>query len=259
MQFSVNTNSQKCTIEIQIRTFKPETICIVIYDAAKKGMKYIDRYKTINGEETIYCRMPVSPSIATVVVYNKNSGNISYDTTFQARYRKIDLICKGIVLGNETKSFLRAISWFAQNARVYDYEIGMRVMTEDGLFCFEYIKKIIKKDANGRSYAAVTPAMIGKQSEIITWAYESIKDMTVPAIILIGLHERYHPIYKDDEEKCDIAALKVCLSLGFPKTSLYEAVCKIFIVANSDENEKRYLKIKNYIENFNYNKYYYEN
>lgn len=74
MKYKITTNYAPLTLAVTLKTSSPTKLQLCVYDATDKTRKFTDRYKTINGEETLYVRMPLSPEVAVVEVYNSALG-----------------------------------------------------------------------------------------------------------------------------------------------------------------------------------------
>jgi hypothetical protein len=249
MNFSVNTNNNKCCIELVVFSQMPQQIRIVVYDPKKKDTIYIDRYKTVNDKETFYLRLPQSPKTAVISVFSKGRGNNEHDRTFTYKWKYHDLKTKDLLLKPSTRNFVRFAQEFSENAGVLSHYDSV-YMSNDGKYRIDYVD-----NCRDRKTKTVIPtvARIGDKSKIIEVAHSRFKDKTVPQRMAIMMHEFGHGylnVNPDDESEADINALRILLSMGYPKLELFAVFCKVFHNANSDQNQDRFLKIKNYITNF---------
>ena len=63
----------------------------------------------------------------------------------------------------------------------------------------------------------------------------------------------------DDEVEADLNALLIYLGLGYPRIEAFEVFAQTFISAPTDQNQVRYDKIKQFIDEFEtHNTYLYE-
>ena len=70
----VNTNKKKLSLLTNLEANKPTKVRIVCYDPYKKGAIYMDRWKTINGKETLETRLPQSPEKLMVRIIPENNN-----------------------------------------------------------------------------------------------------------------------------------------------------------------------------------------
>ena len=85
MIYNIPTRYEELTLKIKVRTFSTETIRIVVTDAEQPNTTYTDRYRTFQGENVFFVRMPVSGQSVNVYVFNENNGNLKEgaDTSFE--------------------------------------------------------------------------------------------------------------------------------------------------------------------------------
>lgn len=79
-----------------------------------------------------------------------------------------------------------------------------------------------------------------------------VKDYTVAEIKALLAHEFSHGFINrnpDDEEEADHHAVIICRCYGFSKREIASAFAKVFLRYPSDENVKRFEKIKSQLEN----------
>jgi hypothetical protein len=257
MIFSVPTRHEELTLLIKVKTKSPEKIRVKVIDAEQPNTSFTDRYKTIDGENIFYVRMPVSPKEALVYVYNENVGNlpVGQDNSLSVEsIRKTELEKKLDVIdfGNPlVRSFVNFATRFCYNSGSLS---SGNYVSDDKKFTIQYLPVI--KDMGSEQ---TTPARIDVDSGLIEVSKKHFIDFTIPNRMAILLHEFSH-IYLneniDDEVEADLNGLLIYLGLGYPRIEAFEVFAKTFIVAPTEQNKMRYDKIKNFIDNFeNYNSF----
>jgi hypothetical protein len=255
MIFSVPTRHEELTLLIKVRTSSPEKVRVKVVDAEQPNTSFTDRYKTIDGQNIFYVRMPVSPKEALVYVYNEKNGNlpvgqdesISVESISKTQLeKKLDVIDLGNPL---VRSFVNFSTRFCYNAGSLS---SGNYVSDDRKFTIQYLPVI--KDMGSEQ---TTPARIDVDSGLIEVSKKHFMDYTIPNRMAILLHEFSH-IYLndniDDEVEADLNGLLIYLGLGYPRIEAFEVFAKTFIVAPTEQNKMRYDKIKNFIDNFeNYN------
>jgi hypothetical protein len=102
-----------------------------------------------------------------------------------------------------------------------------------------------------------TPARVNRRTGVVKFNLSKMKDYTVYMRIFIGLHEFFHyALQTTDEVKADMGALKVYLSMGYPKSEANYAMTKVF--DNSPSAIKRVEILDNYIKEFQRNEVSYQ-
>ena len=74
MKYRITIDYAPITLNVKVKTDKPEKLHLVVYDAVCPDIKFTERYKTVTGDETFYVRMPISPEVAVVEVYGDKTG-----------------------------------------------------------------------------------------------------------------------------------------------------------------------------------------
>ena len=150
MDFLREIDSKPITLMIEVATASPEKIRVIVKDNDKPFTVYTDRYATVEGTLKYYVRMPLSPPIAKISVFNEQNGNLGKgeDTTFKIiGFEELPLKRKlgCIDFDNpEIKSFIGFSSEFSQKAG-YLSAGGSVYMSEDGVFRIDYLDSIKSK------------------------------------------------------------------------------------------------------------------
>ena len=84
MNKEILLNHKPCTIQVDIETFEPQKLWIKVSDAQQENTYYTKRYAKINGKQTFFIRLPQSPKIANLIIYNDISKDFNLqDDTFK--------------------------------------------------------------------------------------------------------------------------------------------------------------------------------
>jgi hypothetical protein len=260
MIYNVPTRYEEMTLLIKVRTYNPETIRIKVVDANQPNTIYTDRYRTIEGESIFFVRMPVSGQEVLVNIYNDDNGNLEsgQDDSFEVLSitkepldKKLDVIDFSNPL---IKSFVNFATRFSYNAG--SLSSGTYV-SDDKQFVIKYPTTITDKGKE-----QTTPARIDIDSGIIEVSKRQFMDFTIPNRMAILLHEFSHVYLNDnvdDEVEADLNGLLIYLGLGYPRVEAFEVFAKTFMNAPTKQNQDRFDKIKNFIDNFeNHNTFLYE-
>ena len=77
MKFLRDIGSKPITLMIEVATSTEEKIRVIVKDNDKPFTVYTDRYATVDGTLKFFVRMPLSPMIAQINVFNDEKGNVS--------------------------------------------------------------------------------------------------------------------------------------------------------------------------------------
>ena len=163
MDFLREIDSRPVTLMIEVATASPQKIRVIVKDNDKSFTAYTDRYATVDGTLKYFVRMPLSPPVAKISVFNEENGNLEkgQDDTFKIiGFEELPLKRKlGCIDFNnpEIKSFIGFASEFCQKAG-YLSAGGSVYMSEDGVFRIDYLDTI--KSNSGKKLK--TPARIYK-------------------------------------------------------------------------------------------------
>ena len=247
------TGFEPQTLKVTLRTDRPEVIRLRVSDAEQTDTFFTNRYKTVAGEEVLYVRMPLSPRVALVEVYNERIGNVPLkeETTFTlvgiekaALERKM---VAGDVANQNLRAFLPFLSRFCYNA---GRSAEGLYQSDCGRFNVSY-QDVLRSKSTGK--VVNTPARIGEQSGLIEFSKTAFVPMTVPMRMVIGLHEFSHFYLNENgasEIEADKNALWIYLGLGFPRIEAYQAFLDTFKGANTPQNQERAKLIDDFITEF---------
>jgi hypothetical protein len=260
MIFKVPTRHEELTLLINVRTFQPELIRLMVLDADQPNTAFTDRYKTVDGESIFFVRMPVSPKYALISIYNEKNGNlpVGVDNTIEvesitkeALDKKLDVIDFS---NPQVRSFVNFATRFSYNAGSLP---SGTYTSDDKKFVIKYLPII---EDNGEEQS--TPARIDIDNGVIEISKRQYIDYTIPNRMAILLHEFSHVYLNDnvdDEVEADLNGLLIYLGLGYPRIEAFEVFAKTFANAPSEQNKMRFDKIKNFIDNFEkFNTFLYE-
>lgn len=249
MKYKITLNYAQVTLKVNIKTAKPETVLLTVYDANNPMRVFTNRFMTINGEKSLYVRMPLSPDIAIVEVRpkdkaTKDNGNIKFEgVEKQPLQKRIDVNDIGNV---KIRSFVDFAQRFCFNMDELEPDI---YTSNDRNFYIDLKDKITDKNGNEVN----TPARVSRKSGIIQVSKKAFNRMTIPMRFAILLHEFSHFYLNqqiDDEIEADLNGLLIYLSLGYPRIEAYDAFLDTFKGVPSELNKKRYDVLNNFISNF---------
>jgi hypothetical protein len=254
----VQTNKKPQTMVIRVETSKPEEICVMAKDKNKPNTFYSKRKGVVSGVRDFEIPFPKSPSETIIAVYNKKNGILQgEDPTFKiSDFKQKDLATCPIWMSPETISFIKFAQEFAENASVLSAgdTVPHIYRSDDGKFNFDYYIRI--RDRKTGNYVN-TPARIGHLTGIIEISKKDFLKYSVPMRMIILLHEYSHKYLNPKinreisyETGADINALLLYFSLGYSYMEAHQAFLYVFRGANNDENLKRYLIIKDFINKY---------
>jgi hypothetical protein len=240
-------------IKVVVRTASKENIALKAYTDAHPNTVFTARSKVVDGEESLYIRMPLAPNVLTLTIFNTKNGNKpkGEDNSFQVvKVVKEDL---QITLA-KTKMDTMLVRNFVSFAQKFCYNAGWIAAPRDyisstGSFKIEYLPTII----NSRGDEMVTPARVSTKNGRIQVSQKSFVGMTVPMRMAILLHEFSHYYLNADianETEADLNGLTIYLGLGYPIREAYEAFGKTFIGYPTAQNKQRYDIIDKFIKEY---------
>lgn len=253
MNFKLWTRWEKCMIRVVVRTTSKQNIAFKAYSEAHANTVFTARTKVIDGEESIYIRLPLSPQTLTLTILNTKNGNLrkGEDPTFEVlKVVKEDLQ----VTLPQTKMDTMLVRNFVAFAQKFAYNAGWIAAPRDyvsttGNFKIEYLPTII----NAKGEEMATPARISTKNGRIQVSQKSFVTMTVPMRMAILLHEFSHYYLNANianETEADLNGLTIYLGLGYPIREAYEAFGKTFIGYPSAQNKQRYDIIDKFIKEY---------
>jgi len=253
MNFNLWTRFEPCMIKIVVNTDSPQTIALKVFDPSQANTVFTERTKEIDGEQELFVRMPLSPNMIKLSVYNAKKGNLPKDADTSFKVVKIVKEDLDITLP-QTKMDTFSVRNFVGFAQKFSFNAGVLVAPRDymssvGGYKIEYLPFII----NSKGEKMATPARISTKNGRIQVSQESFRDMTVPMRMAILLHEYSHFYLNSDianETEADLNGLTIYLGLGYPIREAYEAFAKTFIGFPSAQNKVRYDIINRFIREY---------
>ena len=269
MKYRKKLDRKPCTIVVNVFTRKEQPIIVKIEDGTKPFTVYADRLLKIKGKGKFYIRLPQSPKIAKISIYNKKYGNkkAGSDGSFSMiSINKIALKRKFSVDGIPNpvaRKFVRFAQWFSDKAGILDCNKAIYI-SDSGEFRVDYVTDVI---SHSDSRVMNTPARINKHTGIIEISRNKFVTYTVPMRMAILLHEFSHFFLNkemENETEADMNALIIYLGLGYSRVEAIKVFLKVFYNSAGDGNVKRFKVIENMINNFEktdlrLNKSYYHN
>lgn len=257
MRIKAVTRGEPVTIMVEVETRTPEKIWLVVRDNSKPKTIFTKRYAIVKGKQKFFVRMPLSPKVAMVQVFNADTGDrpMGRDRSFRVtditklplktNYESFD------TANSEISRFVKFAEEFSLKASYLSAK-GSVYTSDDGKFRIDYYDMI--KD---RSTGAIvkTPARISKKTGVIEIAKKKFDKMSVPMRMAILLHEFSHFYLNkvmSDETEADLNALRIYLGLGYPRIDAYNVFLKVFETSPTQQNVERYEELANFIKDFEY-------
>lgn len=211
-------------IYITLEVPSQRRISIVGYDANKKDTVYFARSKSISGRQTIEIPMPLVPEVLTLDINQQGGGFGAYINILDVKVKDFPNVTSAFP--KNTLEFYNFIKVIAEKTGTL--KPGFYISKDENFVVW------VKEDLDGDS----TPARVNRRTGVTKWNLSKMRDFTVYMRVFIGLHEYFHyALQTTDEVACDTNALKVYLSMGYPKSEANYAMTKIF--DNSPEAIKR--------------------
>jgi hypothetical protein len=255
LKYTLNTKNEPLAIDLEVAVKKPCRVRVVVYNPEKPSTVYFDRFKDVVDKAPFEIRMPQNAKVTKMEVFcsqpNSSPDNIRV-TKLQKKALKRHAPCLNGNGWNQArvKEFLKFAKEFCENASIYDYGT---YYSDKGNFRIDYYP-VIKH--NGRPISTV--ARIHNESGRMEVAKGQFVKMTVPSRVATLLHEFSHFNLNEDqhdETEADLNALKIYLGDGYPVIEAHKGFLEIFKSHPSDQNRGRYEYIKNFIDNFDSDKY----
>ncbi len=264
-----NTKREPQIWKIGVETKTPQKIRIRVSNAKKPHSLYTNRYNVVNGKAMFYVRMPQTPDVALLEVYNEGKGNLpdGKDGSFNVfEFKKLPLETDYSIFdyNAKSKSFIKFLQYFTENAS--NFSAGQSIYkSTDGMFQINYLDTITDvrryvKDKNGKEMPnpnfgreMKTPARINRVTGVIEVSKKALLRYSIPMRMIVLLHEVSHFYLNNtdvDEAEADFNALKIYLGLGYPRIEAINAFTEIFYTANTPLNQKRMYIIKRIVEDF---------
>jgi hypothetical protein len=257
MNIRVYTGGEEQILKVSLRVTdpKPQKIRLVVCDADQNNTVFTNRFNVFTGEKSFYVRMPLSPKVSLVQVYNEFIGNRPQkeETTFELLgvermplEKKMDVVD---MRDPDVRSFVAFALRFCYNAGVM--KTGKWV-SRDGRFTIDYMPVIMREGKE-----STTPARISDKTRIIDVSQKIFIPFTVPMRFVILCHEFAHCFRNKNpmsEVEADLQGLLIYLALGFPRIEAHMAFTQTFLGAATELNERRYRIIDKFIDDFENNK-----
>jgi hypothetical protein len=222
-----------------------------VYDEENPKRVFTNRYKTINGDENLFVRMPLSPNKAIVEVIS-DKGIIKKGEKEHFKIVSVEKLPleRRIDVGDISNGNIRSFVEFAQRFAFNIDELEPNIYTSaDRNFYINLMPTITGK--NGQELN--TPARISKRTGVIQVSKKAFDSMTIPMRIAILMHEFSHFYLNetmDDEIEADLNGLLIYLGLGYPRIEAYQAFLETFKGVPSEQNKERYDVINKFINDF---------
>lgn len=256
MNRRILTNRDEMILRVTVKTLSPgpQKIRVIVNDAEQVNTVFTNRYNIFEGEKAFLVRMPLSPKVAEVQVFNEAIGNFpeKQETSFELvgpGIERLPLVKKMDVvdMGNpDVYDFVRFAQQFCYNAGVMD--TGMYQNRKRNLK-INYMPSIFQRDGK----ESATPARINEKTKIIDVSQRIFLPFTVPMRFAILCHEFAHCYLNMDkysETEADLQGLLIYLGLGYPRIEAYQAFLETFIGTPSEQNKKRYNTVNRFITDF---------
>ncbi len=249
----IRTNGNPTTLEIKIESRREIEIGLVVSNANQKNTLYTKRTGVVNGVTSFFVRMPQSPNVAKVVVFNKARGLAKRDNTFRVlSIKQVPLKTSYLPLSKQTNAFVKFAQEFCEEAGVLSAsKTGERYKSNNGKFIIDYFD-VIRSKGDGSPMS--TPARISQVNGRIEVGKSKFETYTIPMRMAIIMHEYSHFYLNrnpSDESEADINGLRIYLSLGYPRIDAYNVFIKVFSKAPTSQNKNRYEKLDSFIKGFN--------
>ena len=250
--------TKPCTLKVVIETNQPEKLWIKFSDAEQNHTFYTKRFTNIDGRQDFYIRMPLSPEVGFLLVYNNQNtlGKGEDDSTFKiVDTQVLPLQRERVRFNPQTESFIHFAQEFSERAGVLSSSRkGDIYKSDDLLFRIDYLDVI--RDENGNPLT--TPARISKENGRIEVSAAHFRDMSVPMRMAILCHEFSHFYVNknpESEVQADLNGLRIYLALGYPRIDAYNVFLNVFqSAASNPETFKRFQILDKFIKNYDYAK-----
>ena len=239
---AISTKGKKLTLSFDVDYRQPITLQIVGYDVDRPKTLYFDRthWEDQPGICKLEFPLAVSPKRLAINFYNVTNGD-------ERAYDVVGAMSSNLKqkrdarIHPQTLQFFEFAKWFCKNAAylppgVYrDRKRKFKIIYYGGGI-------VDKKEGE-----IDTAARADHETNDIEFSKEWFKDFTVPAAIVISLHEYIHLAWNTwDETEADLRAVDVALCYGLPKTECLYAFTRIF--SNSNTSAERANIIAKYID-----------
>ena len=250
----INTDDYPCTLKVSIQTEKPTKIWIKICDAKATKTFYSKRYSNIDGEQDFYIGMPQAPYMSRLVVYKDGDSPLDYEGYEVLGVEILPLEnTKTLPLSRKLHSFVKFAQEFSQDASYLKADkTGIPYYSDNEKFRIDYFD-VVRSRSNGKPIN--TPARISQLNGRIEVSKKDFFRYSIPMRMAILLHEFCHFYVNKNpssEIESDINALRIYLSLGYPRIDAYNVFLNVFKNANSKQALHRFEKLDSFIKNWSY-------
>jgi hypothetical protein len=252
MKIIAHTKSKPCTLMIKIAVKTPTKIYLKVKDFNKANTTFTNRYCTIEKEETLYVRMPISPEKAEILINSEQELSGGKDPNYKVVDLKKMPLKRKLTAFNHANATIRNFVAFAEEFSLkagYLSAQGSIYTSDDGKFRIDYLNDIL--DETGKSLK--TPARISRSQGIIEVSKKKFEAYTIPMRMAILLHEFSHYYLNTDmanETEADLNGLLIYLGLGYPRIDAYNVFTQVFSTSANVVNQNRMKIIDNFIQNF---------
>lgn len=256
MNIRVYTGRSEQILKIGVNVLgnKPQTIRLIVSDADQNNTVFTNRFCVFVGKKNFYVRMPLSPKVALVQIYNEAKGNrpANEEDTFSLIGQGIEKMPleKKTDVADLKNADVRSFVTFAER---FSYNAGVMgtgpYRSDDSRFVIHYCPAIYNSNGTKSS----TPARIGEETKVIEVSQEIFIPFTVPMRLAILFHEFAHCFRNTDkfsEKEADLQGLLIYLGLGYPRIEACEAFLDTFIGSPTPQNQDRYDTVKRFINDF---------
>lgn len=254
MQLIFKPERKSTLLVLTIKTDRQQEIMVSVSDPDKPYTFYFKSSGYINGERKFFVRLPLTPKIAAVRIYNVMNGNLPYgkDKSFKLVSINQEPLQQDLNVFDSTNEvvtdFLKFFVTFAEKAGYLP--TGQELYHSlDGMFSIRYLDVI--RDDFGKPINS--SARVNSYTGIMDFSKYYFKFYTIPERILIGAHEFSHFYVNKDarnEFEADRNGLMIYLGLGFPRKEALQGWLKVFGRAQTGQNVRRYKMIEEFVANF---------
>lgn len=261
------SNKKKFSLSFTVSSTFPQKVKVMAFDKRKPHSYYYNTAGTVDKKgRSFNLGFPLSPNELVVRIFPEkfssyndyiNYGNPIEKSLKVTNTKLGELKTYPLWLSKGDLSFIKFAENFATNAAIYSAtqkgDIPSVYKSDDGQFTIYYFDVI--KDKQGK--IVHTPARIGHNSGSIEVSKKDFLNYTIQGRMAILLHEYAHKFINpkkglkmSDETGADINALNIYLSRGYSPVEAHLVFLKVFSDSRGDQNHKRYLFLKDYIQKF---------
>lgn len=239
-------------LKFVVQTGSKQRIRIKVYDPKNANTVYTDRYDDFIGKKAFYVKMPLSPDVAVIKIYNERNGDLpkGQDKSFavlESEALPLPTKIEGLAgMNPDVYDWIKFCKEFSEQA---GYLGTGTYFSDSGKFRIDYFP-VIKND---KGKAIATPARISTNDGIIQVSQHHFRNYTIPKRFAILCHEYSH-FYENnnmrDEVEADLNGILIYLGLGFPKIECHQAFLDVFKGTPTELNKHRYNVLKQFIDKF---------